>query len=348
MLPVTEIGNSCARKFTGVRHVSITGNCMSNHGGSWVLVLAAGDGCRRHSMATNALEATIPKQYCARHDGTSFLYAALQRALTVTMSERVCVVVAEQHRHWWSRALKDFPVENVIVQPESRGTAIGILLPLLHILQRDPEARIVLLPSDHHVRDEDILARSLTQAVRHIDARDSDLLLLGVEPEEADTGLGYIMPGFSAGPCTFQLARFIEKPDAAVAQDLIENGALWNAFIVVAMGRALLQMFDRKYGDIVMEMRDAIRRCVSCSADLEVLGELYARLPQLDFSRDIVEGQEANLQVLAVPPCGWRDLGTPEHVEEGMRRTAYDGPDSSQVTTENAYLAFGYTARMAG
>jgi mannose-1-phosphate guanylyltransferase len=307
-----------------------------NEGGTWALVLAAGDGRRLHSLTTDAQGVAIPKQYCSLHGGPSLLEQALLRARSIAVAKRVCMVVAEQHRCWWSGALADMPEENVIVQPENRGTAIGILLPLLHILERDPQARIVLLPSDHHLRDEHIMALSLAQAASHIQARDSDLLLLGIEPEEADPGFGYIMPGFSAGPRRYQVTHFVEKPDASLAQDLIDRGALWNAFIVATLGNALLQMFDGKFSDIVMEMRQALLHGYSTSTD--VLSDLYSHLPVLDFSRDIIKGQEAKLQVLATPPCGWSDLGTPKRVAEVLRKTRYSEPLLSQAQGATAHF----------
>lgn len=308
-----------------------------NDRGTWALVLAAGDGRRLHALTTDAQGIAIPKQYCSLHGGPSLLEQALQRARNIAAPERVCMVVAEQHRCWWGRALADMPAENVIVQPENRGTAIGILLPLLSILERDPQARIVLLPSDHHLRDEDILVQALAQAERRVELRNSGLLLLGIEPDEADPGLGYIMPGLSAGARTYRVARFIEKPDVLLAQDLIGKGALWNAFIIAAMGDALLRMFDSKFADIVMEMRLALRCRHATSAD--VLSDLYAHLPVLDFSRDIIEGQEADLEVMAVPPCGWSDLGTPRRVAEVLRRTRRNEISTSQPPGIMAYIS---------
>ena len=78
------------------------------------------------------------------------------------------------------------PRRNVIVQPQNRGTAIGLLLPLLHIARRDPHARVVILPSDHYVRDEAVLARALRRAVTRLANDAENLWLLGIAPEEAD------------------------------------------------------------------------------------------------------------------------------------------------------------------
>jgi mannose-1-phosphate guanylyltransferase len=83
---------------------------------------------------------------------------ALQRCDAVAEPDHITVIVASGHRRWWLPLLREMPTANVIVQPSNRGTANGILLPLLHIMARDPDARIVLLPSDHYVRDERVLA----------------------------------------------------------------------------------------------------------------------------------------------------------------------------------------------
>ncbi len=297
---------------------------MAHESNVWAIVLAAGEGSRLRTLTTTANGTAIPKQFCSLRGGPSLLQEALLRAQVVAPRERICPIVAVQHRRWWEGPLCPLPADNVIVQPDNRGTANGILLPLLHILERDPLANIVLLPSDHHVRDEAVLARALRQAAAQLRSRQSDLLLLGLEPEEADPELGYIVPGLRAGHCTFQVVRFVEKPHAALARQLIEQGALWNAFIVAATGRALLRMFERKCADIVLKMRRVVQHDRLDLLDGIATAGLYDRLPTLDFSRDIVEGQEASLQVLAVPPCGWSDLGTLKRVAETLRRIPRD------------------------
>jgi mannose-1-phosphate guanylyltransferase len=131
----------------------------------WALLLAAGDGRRLLELTTTRKGLTVPKQFCSLRRGPSLLQEALQRAAAVTSSVRICAVVAADHRKWWSEQLECLPAENIFVQPSNRGTANGILLPLLNIIRRDPDARILLLPSDHHVRDEDTLAESISVAL---------------------------------------------------------------------------------------------------------------------------------------------------------------------------------------
>ena len=292
---------------------------MAEQNTVWALVLAAGEGSRLKSLTTAPSGTAVPKQFCSLFDGPPLLHEALRRAHALTQEARTCAVVAEQHRQWWSHALATLPAENIIVQPRNRGTAIGIVLPLLHILARDPRAHVVLLPSDHLVQQESVLAESLGDALAQLKWRTRETLLIGIEPEEADPELGYIVPGEGDGRGAMTVARFVEKPPLAQTRELIRAGALWNAFIVVSSAAALLELFQARIAPIVTAMQTAI------AYDLQHPGEgalsaLYEELPSVDFSRDIVAGQEDSFRVLAVPKCGWSDLGTPQRVEEALRK----------------------------
>jgi len=292
---------------------------MNNVGHTWALVLAAGEGSRLRSLTTTSGGLAVPKQFCSLQGGLSLLHEALRRAEAVAARERICTIVARQHQRWWERSLRSIPSANVIVQPENRGTANGILLPLLHIIERDPQARIVLLPSDHHVCDEAVLARSLQRAVTQIETRKTAIVLLGIEPDEIDPDLGYIAAGSQDddGLCTVE--RFVEKPPAALARELILEGALWNAFIVVAQAQALLDLFTLRFPDIVSDMRTAVAHDACNPSQPLAATHLYKSLPQIDFSRHIAQGSESALRVLPVPPCGWSDLGTPDRVARALQ-----------------------------
>jgi mannose-1-phosphate guanylyltransferase len=280
----------------------------------WALVLAAGDGKRLESLTRTCGGAAIPKQYCSLRPGPSLLHDALRRALAVTTRERVCAVVAHKHWRWWASELRLLPRDNVIVQPQNLGTGIGMLLPLVHILERDPHARIVILPSDHHVRAESTLARSLRAALENLASNEARTLLLGVTPEEPDPGLGYIVPEAASDAGGLLVREFVEKPSTIVASRLIQRGALWNTFIIAADIGALLKLYESRAGGVIAAMRNAVRRDGPTGGAGHAVSELYAKLQPLDFSRDILPGQEAGIRLMPVPACGWSDLGTPERV----------------------------------
>ena len=288
---------------------------------AWALVLAAGEGSRLKALTMTPGGAHVPKQFCSLLGGSSLIDEALDRADAVAPRERVCAIVAAQHRRWWERLPERLPASNVIVQPENRGTANGILLSLAHIAERDRNARVVLLPSDHHVEDEPTLRDSLRCAGAHLRSRPHEILLLGIQPGEADPELGYIVPGDRSPQGTFEIAKFVEKPPASIARQLIETGALWNSFILAASARTLLRLLRRRFPAIVDAMCDAVRSDRHRPDNSIATAGLYARLPSLDFSHDVLSNEtEPTLRVLSVPECGWSDLGNPRRIAATLRR----------------------------
>ncbi len=288
---------------------------------TWALVLAAGEGSRLKALTMMPSGTHVPKQFCSLLGGSSLIDEALDRAEAVAPRERVCAIVAAQHRRWWERLPERLPASNLIVQPKNRGTANGILLSLARIAERDRSARVVVLPSDHHVDDETTLAESLRCAGAHLRSRPHEILLLGVQPGEADPELGYIVPGDRSPQGTFEIAKFVEKPPASIARQLIEAGALWNSFILAATVQTLLRLMRRRLPGVVDAMCDAVRRDRHRPEHSIATARLYARLPSFDFSRDVLSNEtEATLRVLAVPECGWSDLGNPTRIAATLRR----------------------------
>lgn len=303
---------------------------------AWAIVLAAGEGSRLRTLTTTTSGVAVPKQFCSLAGGRSLLEETLERAQVVSPRTRICAVVAAQHRNWWRPSLWSAPAANVIVQPRNQGTANGILLPLLYVIERDPAARVVLLPSDHYVRDESVLANELRTAMTQLAFRHQEILLLGIEPEEADAELGYVVPGRADRHGTRTVEEFVEKPSPTLARALIDRGAVWNTFILAARATALLGLYERRYPELVVEMRAAVRRELRTNSNGWAIGELYERLPEIDFSRHILEGQEDALRVLSVPHCGWSDLGTPERVARCLARL----PAAASVAEIDSPFAF--------
>jgi mannose-1-phosphate guanylyltransferase len=284
---------------------------MKHRLNTWALVLAGGAGSRLHGMTKNSHGVVVPKQFCSLQGGPSLLQEALQRAAAVAPMQRVCTVVAQQHRQWWSDMLSYLPEENVVVQPQNRGTAYGVLLPLVRIAERDPDATVVMLPADHYLSDEDVMIESLREAALHASLDRDSIYLLGVQPDEADPELGYILPAIRSSDKPAGVLRFIEKPTLSRAKSLLAQGALWNSFIMAGTARALMQLFDGRYDAAIAAMR---------GANSPALGSLYEGLRDVDFSRDVMQGNESRLRVVTVPNCGWTDLGTPKRIGTTLER----------------------------
>jgi mannose-1-phosphate guanylyltransferase len=282
---------------------------MAAHGHTWALVLAAGEGSRLASLTTGLDGRCTPKQFCSLNGGRSLLGDALARAARLVPRERILVVVARQHEALWRHELAGHPAHNVIVQPGNRGTAAGILLPLVVLRARDPQASVYVVPSDHFVADEARLAAAARAALGELRASGHAVTLLGIAPDAPETGYGWILPGPAAGAgAARRVERFVEKPERAAAHLLLDEGGLWNSFLMVAGVDGLLALAERRLPGLAFALH------ASLVAGGDALDLLYADLPVHDFSKHVLQGGEDELRVLPVPHCGWSDLGTPERV----------------------------------
>ena len=265
----------------------------------------------------------VPKQYWCGAGGPPMVRWALARARHIAPAPRVLVAVREQHRVFWQRYLADVPRHNILVQPENRGTAAGVLRALVEIQARGSAASpVVLLPSDHYVDDEAILHHALVEAVRAARHDHQPVVLLGVSPAAAEPGYGWILP--EAPDAIAHVRRFVEKPPAECVGEMIRGGALVNSFILAARTRALLGIAGRVIPDVV----SAFRQVVGSAQDALAVRRIYERLPSIDLSRDVLERATTFLSVVRVPPCGWSDLGTPERLRQFLDRT----PAASRLT----------------
>jgi mannose-1-phosphate guanylyltransferase len=285
---------------------------MAAHGHTWALVLAAGEGSRLASLTTGLDGRCTPKQFCSLNGGRSLLGDALARAARLVPRERILVVVARQHEALWRHELAGHPAHNVIVQPENRGTAAGILLPLVVLRARDPQAAVYVVPSDHFVANEARLAAAARAALGELRAAGHAVTLLGIEPDAPETGYGWILPGAAAAGAGARAARrverFVEKPERAAAHLLLDEGALWNSFLLLARVDGVLALAEQRVPGLAFALHAAL------VAGGDALELLYADLPVHDFSRHLLQDAEDVLRVLPVPHCGWSDLGTPERV----------------------------------
>jgi mannose-1-phosphate guanylyltransferase len=284
---------------------------------TWAVILAGGEGTRLRKITTNREGVVIPKQYCSLERSPCLLQDAVARAGTVALPSHICTVVAVQHRRWWTSALVSLNESNVFVQPQNRGTALGILLAVLTLEMRNPAATIVLLPADHYFRDEEAITRVLRVAGNLASENGAATYLIGAEPASADPELGYILPAERVVEKPALITGFKEKPNAGHARELIARGALWNLFIVVGSVSSLLELFAEKHADAVRGMREALKQRAAGQRD--AVDKLYERSEPIDFSGDILEVQAGRLHVVRVPHCGWTDLGTPQRVEATIR-----------------------------
>jgi mannose-1-phosphate guanylyltransferase len=311
---------------------------------TWAVVLAGGNGSRLARLTTRQGE-IIPKQFCSLGRKHCLLEDTLERARAVAPLRHISSVVALRHRRWWSEPLSAIPMQNVFIEPSNRGTAYGILLALLQIEARCSNPVVVVLPADHYLADESVIARSLRVAASLASRSPGRVYLLGAEPEGPDPGLGYIVPARRRRNIPTGVIRFVEKPSVERAQRLLGEGALWNTFILTGSLRGLLSLFDARFGAVVGRMQYALA-ADRASDGHAALDGFYEELPPMDFSHEVLERQTHLLEVLRLPPCGWTDLGTPKRVEATIEKLRHSALSSRAPDDEALYFDLASSNRL--
>lgn len=289
----------------------------------WGIILAGGEGQRLRPFIKSHLGSERPKQYCALLGTRSMLRHTIARAERLIPHHRLLTVVTRHHLDYAQEELHDRHPEAVIVQPANRDTGPGILLPLLHVYRRDPEAVVALLPSDHFIAEEDRFMASVEAAACFAAAYPIRPILLGVELDRPETQYGWIEAGEVIGQREEReqhlVKRFWEKPDMYTAHDLYLNGCLWNTMVLVGQVGAILSLFVTLTPKLFVAL---YRLCSSpdLSRHAEALEEVYSSLPPVNFSQAILAPCSQRLGVLRVKGVYWNDWGNVEQVRRDIVR----------------------------
>jgi len=278
-------------------------------------VLAGGEGKRLQPLTRALYGTALPKQFAVLSGQLSLLQATVERAACLVPLHRVLVIVCAAHEQLASKQLERCPGVELAVQPRNLDTAPGILFPLSRILSRDPSARVVILPSDHHLSAPAPFVAAIRLAADATRRESDGLTLLGAVPESPETEYGWIVPGPAFRDShreVRRVERFVEKPPEAIAQRLFEAGGLWNTFVSAGTASAYWTLASRHLPDLTADLESHARigDLTEAARTLEVI---YSRTAPVNFSRAILE-RARSLRVVAVAASGWSDWGSPRRV----------------------------------
>jgi mannose-1-phosphate guanylyltransferase len=282
------------------------GSAMSNRERTWVILLTGGgaDPRGRQDDRQNSLAG----EFAASLDRRALFERTLSRARSIVPREQIVAVVERAQSSYWSEPLAMLPAANLIVQPYHRGSAMEVLFAVLTILERDPLARIMAMPSQHYVSNEAALADSLLDAAIPSAQTRNNLALIGIKPEEMDLESGYIVPGRWFEDDTRSVLRIVKPSGKVLARDLVARGALWDSSIVAARALVLVAILRMRVPELVDQMETALAQ----AADVRqrALTQLHARLPSIDLSRVLAQGAEMDCRVITSRSCGWSNLAS--------------------------------------
>jgi mannose-1-phosphate guanylyltransferase len=288
----------------------------------WSLILAGGDGARLGSLTREISGEARPKQFCPLLDGETLLDRTRRRVDLLTRFDRQVVVVSRDHERFYRGLENELAPGRLVEQPSNRGTAPGVLYPLLRIADLAGDVPVAIFPSDHFVSDDIAFVGAVSAAVDAVQTSADLVVLLGVEATSPETGYGWIeyeercLPGLREP--VFPIRRFREKPSPEVAQALLAAGGLWNTFVMIGRPGSFLRLF-RAGTPTLLRAFQPVLRALGTPREAAVVERVYAGLPSVDFS-DRVLGPSGRLGVMRLRGVEWSDLGTVERLAATIRR----------------------------
>ncbi len=282
---------------------------MPNH--LWSIVLAAGAG-RRLSSITGG----IPKQFWRYDGGSTLLESTLDRVAGVSPADRTLIVVDHSHDQYLGTMTGVARRGKVLYQPADRGTAAGVLLALVHVLESTPDGVVLLTPSDHGVSRPAEFHAAVRSAVADVTSRPAgrdEVMLFGVEPDTPVGDYGWITAERRLGGERFPSVKaFVEKPTHDGAVQLFNGGSVWNTMVLVARAATLFKLCQTHVPDMTAVL--ALTIGLPPAHRQDALTAIYGSLRSADFSRDVL-GEAHGLGLCTFPrTMGWSDLGTPDRL----------------------------------
>ncbi len=265
----------------------------------YAVILSGGAGRRLWPLSTSE----VPKQFHNLAGKRSLLEEALSRAHECFGQAATWVVTSAPY----GEKIKNMGVVNekhIIEEPLPRNTAAAIALAAACIPMDNADV-LVVMPSDHFIEPLESFKSDVKKAVAL--AADGFIVIFGIKPSFPSQAFGYIVPGEEVSHGGRTVKYFKEKPELNEAQQLIENGALWNSGIFVMRKDTLAQSFEK----FMPQLFELMMKCNSSSLSelsKEELEAIYSSLPPVPFDRGILE-HSRNVGVLEAS-FKWSDLGT--------------------------------------
>jgi len=269
------------------------------------VILAGGSGSRLWPMSRRLL----PKQFLPLAGEKSLLQETALRMRGFGGCGEPVVVVNAEHRFLAADQLQEIGERPraLILEPVGRNTAPAIAAAAMHVAREDPQALLLVLPSDHLIRDVAAFQETVRLAIAP--ASNGLLVTFGIAPTHPATGYGYIQAGEALGEATFRIGRFVEKPPLDQARAFLQQGGyLWNSGMFVFGARRFVDELERLHPAIAQNVRQALDQA---SRDLDFLrldSAAFSDCPSLSVDYGIMERTQAGAVVRAA--MDWSDVGS--------------------------------------
>ncbi|HEY6198732.1 MAG TPA: sugar phosphate nucleotidyltransferase [Candidatus Binatia bacterium] len=304
------------------------------------IVLAGAKDARLRGLIHYLRGSAVPKQYVNFIGTRSMIEHAFDRTERLVRRECLFAVVTREHLSYpeVERQLALRPAGTVLVQPDDRDTGLGILLALAHIHKRRPASVVAVFPADHFVSEEELFMTQVAMAFYIVENNPSEVILLGVEPDSAEVDYDYILADgdaeSSAAPGARRVRLLVEKPDAALAHELVASAALWNTTTMVFRTDTAIDLVRRFSSELYGAFQE-IHSALGTRSEKMTIDTVYRRMKPRCFAHEVLQKCAlANPRVRVLPVSGvfWSDWGSEPRVVESLKMSGYF--DRLQITAD--------------
>ena len=271
----------------------------------YVAIMAGGIGSRFWPKSRTS----YPKQFLdILNTGKSLIQWTFERYAAFIPIENIYIVTSEEYTEIVKAQLPELPVENILAEPSRKNTAPCVAYISFKLLEKDPEASLIIAPSDHMILDTDAFKKITLQALDfavHI----KSLVTLGIKPSHPNTGYGYIQhEQLSVVDGIYQVKTFTEKPNLELAKTFLASGDfLWNAGIffwkVINVVKAI-----ELYQPEMFDLFDGEKAHFNTPEEKNAISRIYPQCTNVSIDFAIMEKAD---NVYVIPSSfGWSDLGT--------------------------------------
>lgn len=270
----------------------------------YAILMAGGVGSRFWPVSTQ----DFPKQF---HDmlgtGDTLIQKTFQRLAHLIPKENIYILTNERYNDLVLEQLPEVTQKQVILEPAMRNTAPCILYASLKIQKENPDAVMIVAPSDHWIEDEQAFSNNVKQAFDFCEKNDA-LMTLGIQPTFPNTGYGYIEFDKSASEDIKSVNQFREKPDYEAAKEFIAKGNfLWNAGIFMWSVKSVVEAFKKNQPSLYAHFEAGIST-YNTQGEAAFIEENYPKAENISVDYAIME-KSSNVFVIAAD-FDWNDLGT--------------------------------------
>lgn len=277
---------------------------MRDNKNYYALLMAGGVGSRFWPVSTQA----FPKQF---HDmlgtGETLLQKTFNRLAKLVPQEQILVLTNVAYNDLVKEQLPEIEQKNIVLETAMRNTAPCILLSALKVEKENPDAVMIVAPSDAWIEDEDSFVQDLQKA---FDAaqKEETIVTLGIKPSFPNTGYGYI--NYDEGDPAFAKAvkRFTEKPDYATAQQFVSSGQyLWNAGMFIWSVNTVVQSF-KSFLPEMYSLFNKGKAVYNEPGEQDFMETAYPNAENVSIDFGVME-KHKNVKVVPAT-FDWNDLGT--------------------------------------